>query len=157
MFKKIFTILSFAVISCTASNNFQPSPVIEEIPIQSKIEWRKLDSRTSKEIETTDKPVLVYLSNESCYSCRLLETVTLSDPDVITLVNDNFLPIHVDGDEAFLTLQEFKFPLEFPTIIIAKHDKLARLVGFMTVQEFSTKIIAIKDELTLTDSNEEQE
>jgi uncharacterized protein YyaL (SSP411 family) len=64
----------------------------------NEIEWREWGSEAFEEAEATGRPVFLNLSAVWCHWCHLMDETTLSDPAVVTLLNEHLIPIRVDAD-----------------------------------------------------------
>ena len=63
-----------------------------------RIEWLPWDSSTFERAQAEDKPVLLSISAAWCYWCHVMDETTYSDPDVQSLLAQNFLAVRVDND-----------------------------------------------------------
>jgi len=52
-----------------------------------------------REARTADKPVLLAISAVWCHWCHVMDETSYSDPEVISGVNERYIPIRVDNDE----------------------------------------------------------
>ena len=52
-----------------------------------------------KMAEETGKPLFVDIGAEWCIACHELEEFTFSDPEVIKILNEKFIPVKLDGTE----------------------------------------------------------
>lgn len=63
------------------------------------IHWYHWGSEAFDTAARTDRPVLLNLTAYWCAWCQRLDETTYSDPEVIELVNEAFVPVRVDGDK----------------------------------------------------------
>ncbi|MCA8943939.1 MAG: thioredoxin domain-containing protein [Planctomycetes bacterium] len=62
------------------------------------LSWREFDPSTFDEARNADRPLLVLITKSWCpHSKRLLAT-TFENPEVVRLVNERFIPVHVDAE-----------------------------------------------------------
>src|SRR2546423_6417413 len=52
-----------------------------------------------QEAQVADKPVLLAISAVWCHWCHVMDETSYSDPEVIRLINERYVPIRVDNDE----------------------------------------------------------
>ncbi|HET8569014.1 MAG TPA: DUF255 domain-containing protein [Candidatus Limnocylindria bacterium] len=64
-----------------------------------EIRWREWGSEAFAEARDRDMPVLLGISGIWCHWCHVMDETTYSDPEVIRLVNERYVPIRVDNDE----------------------------------------------------------
>jgi len=65
----------------------------------SEIGWREWSERAFQEAQVSDKPVLLAISAVWCHWCHVMDETSYSDPEVIRLINERFVPVRVDNDE----------------------------------------------------------
>lgn len=62
------------------------------------IEWREWGEKPFAEALLDNKLVLLAISGVWCHWCHVMDETTYSDPQVIELINRNFIPVRVDTD-----------------------------------------------------------
>lgn len=62
------------------------------------IRWQHFEPATLKAAAAADRPVLMLLTAPWCQHCRDLLATSFQNPAVVQLVNDAFVPIHVDAE-----------------------------------------------------------
>ncbi|MFQ5861816.1 MAG: thioredoxin domain-containing protein [Candidatus Brocadiales bacterium] len=77
-----------------AGHRFSPRPNQAHL-----INWRHWDNDAFKAAQKEDKPVLLSISAVWCHWCHVFDETTLSDPEVIKLLNRDFIPVRVDADK----------------------------------------------------------
>ena len=63
-----------------------------------EIEWRGWGPEPFEEADREDRPVLLNLTAAWCTWCHRLDETTFSDPALIALLNESFVPVRVDTD-----------------------------------------------------------
>lgn len=63
-----------------------------------EVRWREWSDDAFAESKKSGKPVLLDISAVWCHWCHVMDDTTYSDPAVIKLINDRFIPIRVDND-----------------------------------------------------------
>jgi uncharacterized protein len=64
-----------------------------------EIGWRPWGEKAFQEAQVADKPVLLAISAVWCHWCHVMDETSYSDPEVIRLINERYVPIRVDNDE----------------------------------------------------------
>ncbi len=64
-----------------------------------EIHWQAWGARAFEEAVQDDKPILLDISAVWCHWCHVMDETTYSDPEVIRIVNERFIPVRVDTDE----------------------------------------------------------
>jgi hypothetical protein len=62
------------------------------------VRWLHFEPAVLKAAAAADKPVLLLLTAPWCQHCRDLLATTLRDPQVVALIQDGFVPVHVDAE-----------------------------------------------------------
>ena len=65
----------------------------------AEIGWREWDEKAFQEAQVADKPILLAISAVWCHWCHVMYETSYSDPEVIRMINDRYVPIRVDNDE----------------------------------------------------------
>ncbi|MCL6106620.1 MAG: DUF255 domain-containing protein [Actinobacteria bacterium] len=63
-----------------------------------EINWREWSEDAFKQSEYQGKPVLLAISASWCHWCHVMDETCYSDESVISLINENFIPVRVDSD-----------------------------------------------------------
>ena len=63
------------------------------------IDWLEYGPEAFRKSETENKPILLAISAVWCHWCHVQDKTTYSDPEVIRLVNRDYVPIRVDNDK----------------------------------------------------------
>jgi len=66
--------------------------------MSDSIKWLHFEPATLKVAEKNDRPILMVLTAPWCQHCRELMARSFTDPEVIALVEDAFVPVHVDAE-----------------------------------------------------------
>lgn len=74
------------------------SPFVLEA-LNSPVKWWTWCNEALKEAKRLGKPILLDIGAVWCHWCHVMDEVTYSDPEVSSLINENFIPIKVDRDE----------------------------------------------------------
>jgi len=91
-------------------------------------EWRKDYNAARKEALEKNKPLFIDIGTEDCYHCRRLDGSTFRDPEIVSLLNEHFIPLKIDATREAALVQALRIQL-YPTMIIAGND--GRILGFM--------------------------
>ena len=64
-----------------------------------EIAWRPWGDEAFAEAAAADKPVLLAISAVWCHWCHVMDETSYSDSEVISGINERYIPIRVDNDE----------------------------------------------------------
>jgi uncharacterized protein YyaL (SSP411 family) len=65
----------------------------------NEINWHEWDEAAFEKAQAEDKPILLSISAVWCHWCHVMDETSYSDSDVISLINENFVPVRVDNDQ----------------------------------------------------------
>jgi len=65
----------------------------------SPIDWYPWSEEAFEKAKKEDKPVLVDVGASWCHWCHVMDEETYNDPEVVKIINENFVAIKVDRDE----------------------------------------------------------
>ncbi|HEV09198.1 MAG TPA: thioredoxin domain-containing protein [Sulfurihydrogenibium azorense] len=80
--KAFIFILAFLIFSCTSAN---------------EIKWYNFEEGLKK-AKQENKLILLDISAKWCHYCNLMETTTYSNPEIVSIVNQYYIPVKVDAD-----------------------------------------------------------
>lgn len=121
------------------------------------IQWRSWDASAFSEAAKQDKMILVDVGMEGCTACRWMDERTYTNPDVINLINQNFIAIQVDS-ESRPDIGERYSDWAWPAIIFMspKAAQMHALRGSRSPENFSDilrELIERKKDGLLTSDN----
>ncbi|MDP8228204.1 MAG: thioredoxin family protein, partial [Candidatus Electryoneaceae bacterium] len=115
----------------------------------SGINWIYDDEDTAfQRARMNDQPIIIDFGAEWCVACKELDHKTFSDPQVFTAINDNFIPLKIDGTDV---TDEVKAVWErygvrgLPTVLFLSPDgtEIERFEAFRTVDEVMPVLTSI--------------
>jgi uncharacterized protein YyaL (SSP411 family) len=62
------------------------------------IRWRPWGSAAFEEAASVDKPIFLLISSSWCQWCHIMDETTLSESSIISILNNDYIPIRVDSD-----------------------------------------------------------
>ena len=80
----LLTIILFPFLSKSQASN------------QNKINWISL-KKAQEYSKKYDQNILVFFYKQNCEYCDKMKNETLSDPEIVDLINSNFLPVKING------------------------------------------------------------
>ena len=90
----ILSVFIFASQAAAASD-FRFSPRQNKAGL---IHWQQWGRAPFTEAKRLQRPVFLSLSAVWCHWCHVMDETTYSDTEVITFINENFIPVRVDAD-----------------------------------------------------------
>jgi len=62
------------------------------------IDWQAWSKDAFEKAKRLDRPMLINVGHEGCMACRWMKDDTFTDPNIIKLVNQNFIAVQVDSE-----------------------------------------------------------
>jgi hypothetical protein len=108
------------------------SPVSASLP--RGILWQSDLGAAHRLSQQTHKPMLVVCGAGWCTWCRKLEQTTLSNPQLGSYINANFVPVHIDADRDQRVIQALHAE-SLPTAVVLgpNFENLGRISGYKDV------------------------
>ena len=66
---------------------------------ETKVSWLEWSKEAFLRAEELDKPILLDISAVWCHWCHVMDETTYSNSEVARLIDEKFIPIHVDRDQ----------------------------------------------------------
>jgi tetratricopeptide (TPR) repeat protein len=98
-----------------------------------EVRWRYDYSAARAEAQQQGLPLFIDLSTEWCYHCKRLDQTTFRDPAVAKLLNEQFVPVKLDGTREKALVDALRVQA-YPTLILAGPEGkiLQKLEGYQT-------------------------
>ncbi|OWK46983.1 thioredoxin family protein [Fimbriiglobus ruber] len=90
--------------------------------------WRTDYQTARKEAQEKGLPLLVEIGSENCVFCRKQDATTFRDVALVAMLNEQFVPVRIDGGHEPAFVQAMKVQM-FPTTVLAGPD--GKIVGFL--------------------------
>jgi thioredoxin-like negative regulator of GroEL len=77
----------------------KPLAAADPVPL-ARVQWQSDLQAAHKESLRLNRPVLIVFGAEWCHFCTKLEKESLGHPNIAAYINQAFIPVHLDFDEA---------------------------------------------------------
>ena len=107
-----------------------------------RLKWEKDMSVALERARSEGKPVLVNFYAEWCVWCKRLESTTLRDAKVASVLDQEVVPLSLDVDAWGKELSDEYGVHELPTIVVldAEGKELGRIPGYLPPQTFLERV-----------------
>ncbi len=111
--------------------NAQDTALIQEV------RWRYDYPAARKEAQEKSLPLVIDFGTKNCFWCKKLDETTLRDPQVVTTINERFVPLRIDAEQE-RQLAQFLRISSYPTVVLASPDGriLGTLEGYQEANPF---------------------
>ena len=114
--------------------------------VSQDIQWHSYGDGMSRG-KFEKKKVFIHFYANWCPSCRQMEKHTFRDPDVVALLNEDFVAIKVDTDREQETATIFRVRALPDNWFIAEDGEIiGHRLGFIQPEQFSTMLKLMMDE-----------
>lgn len=72
-----------------------PTPNADDLAVQ----WREWGHEAFQEAREAGRPILLAIGAVWCYWCHVMDRESYSDPEIVRIINTEFVPIRVDNDK----------------------------------------------------------
>ncbi|MCA9216279.1 MAG: thioredoxin family protein [Planctomycetales bacterium] len=102
------------------------------------IQWQTDIDQATALAQQQNKPLLMKVSTDWCGYCKKMQRETFSDATIIRHINENFVPVYVDGDKHKTLVRQLGVR-SFPTTLVVTPQRkvLANITGFRSAQQLS--------------------
>lgn len=114
-----------------------------ELSPAAKIPWQFDLEKAHAEARRTNKPLLVVIGAPWCQYSRKLDGETLSKPEVISVIEQRFVPVLVSFDRNREIARKLEVKSLPCTIVLSPEaDLLGRLVGHVEADQYKDALVA---------------
>ncbi len=93
-----------------------------------------------------NRPMLVVFDADWCSYCRKMERTTLSEPKLISQINNDFVPVHLNLDEHARIAEILEVKRIPCTVALSpRADLLGRLTGYVGLKQYGDSLTRVLD------------
>jgi uncharacterized protein YyaL (SSP411 family) len=108
-----------------------------------KVKWQKNLKAAQKLAVQQDKPIMIVFGASWCTFCHKLEKETLTDKKTVTMIEQEFIPVHLDFDRDAKIAKILEVERLPCTVILSPDaDLLVRSEGFAEPREYQATLIS---------------
>jgi len=102
-----------------------------------KFYWRTDLKSAHEESLLKNQPMLIFISGNQCDHCTRMKNSTLSDPRTIQLLNDKFIPVHlnIDDNKTIARILEVE-RIPCTVALTPRADLLGRITGYVSTSQY---------------------
>ncbi|MCS6852963.1 MAG: thioredoxin family protein [Gemmataceae bacterium] len=107
-----------------------------------EVQWRANYAAARREAQEKNRPLLVDFGTRDCFFCKKLDAITFRDPAVLSVVNQQYIPVKVDADAEPHLAQALRIQ-SYPTVILAAPDGriIGTLEGYLEPAQFHHNLL----------------
>jgi len=135
----IFILLSSSTI---ASDSSQSKPIT----------WHEWSNETFALAEAENKLVLLDISAEWCSFCKKMKAITYKDPEVIKIINENYIAIKADIETTLdVKMLYGNFGVPGTVVLTAQRDELNKRLGYIAPQQMQWHLLGSLQDMPAPD------
>ena len=66
---------------------------------ENGVHWMEWNNETLERAKAGNRPLLIFVGSNWCEYCHLMDATTFADPEVVRMLNEDFVAVKVDRDE----------------------------------------------------------
>jgi uncharacterized protein len=129
--------IAAAAAGCVRSSAPAAGPHVQSASEEAGLAWADLNAETFARARAEGRIVLIDGSAEWCHWCHVMDATTYSDPEVLKLLGERFLPVRVDID-ARPDFEERYHDWGWPATVLmtADAEEIGKFRGYMAPARF---------------------
>ncbi len=109
---------------------------------ENGINWYTWSNEAFEAAEKENKLVLLDIGAEWCQFCAKMKAVTYKDPEVIKIIQDNYIAIYADIDDSEdVNMLYGKFGVPGTIILSPDRDELTKKLGYISPQQMQWRLL----------------
>jgi thioredoxin-related protein len=114
--------------------------------VADEVDWRADYNTARKEAAEKDRPIFLDFGFEGCKYCRLLDSTTFRDPEVIKRLNSRFVAIRIDIEKDPTLAEKLGLHM-YPTVVFASPEGhiLGKIEGYQEAVAFRENLERVLD------------
>lgn len=142
----LLTIPTVGFVTATSLYAFTGRAFVSSGTVKQRILWRDDLDAARDEAEQAQKPLLILFKAKWCPHCRKFESAVLTEPTLITFINNRFIPIRFDLDEHHRNAEILQVNHVPCTIgLSANADLLGKIVGYVGAEAYRESLNQVRD------------
>jgi uncharacterized protein len=129
--------IAASATACVRSSAPASGPHVQSASEEASLAWSDLNAETFARARAEGRIVLIDGSAEWCHWCHVMDATTYSDPQVLKLLGEHFLPVKVDID-ARPDFEERYHDWGWPATVLmtADAEEIGKFRGYMAPGRF---------------------
>ena len=115
-------------------------------PGTTKVQWQKSLKSAQKLALQQDKPMMIVFGATWCTYCHKLDRETLADKRIVSFIEREFIPVHLDFDKESKVAKILEVErLPCTVFLTPQADLILRSEGFANVKDFQATLSSVLD------------
>lgn len=118
---------------------------------KTTIQWHEWSNETFALAEQQNKLVLLDISAEWCQFCKKMKAVTYRDPEVVKIINDNYIAIFADIENTpDVQMLYGNFGVPGTVILTSGRDEISKRLGYIPPQQMQWHLLGSLQDSSLS-------
>ncbi len=115
---------------------------LQSFATNEKIQWQEWSNEAFALAAQQNKLVLLDISAEWCQFCKKMKAVTYQDPEVIKIINDNYIAINADIETSTdVKVLYGDFGVPGTVILTPERDEINKRLGYIAPQQMQWHLL----------------
>jgi len=115
---------------------------LQSFATNEKIQWQEWSNEAFALAAQQNKLVLLDISAEWCQFCKKMKAVTYQDPEVIKIINDNYIAINADIETSTdVKILYGDFGVPGTVILTPERDEINKRLGYIAPQQMQWHLL----------------
>ncbi len=140
--KFMFRLTLLIVISMFSLQSFAENKDADAVSAGISIQWHEWSNETFALAAEQNKLVLLDISAQWCQFCKKMKAVTYQDPEVIKIINDNYIAINADIETtADVKMLYGSFGVPGTVILTFERDEINKRLGYIAPRQMQWHLL----------------
>ena len=105
------------------------------------VTWQQDVSKAQTLAAKNERPMLVFVTSASCGYCTKMKRDSLSNQNVVSLINGSFVPLKLDAGRDDQMISRYRVDVYPTTIVVAPDGKVVdRIRGYVSARSFRDRL-----------------
>ena len=112
------------------------------------IAWDTDIRRAWKTAQTTNRPLLLFVTSSHCPYCRKMKSDTLSSPEIVRRINDSYVPVVLNSEDSSTIAAQLQVSAVPTTLVMLPDGRIAdRIRGYVSAAKLQRRLDTVLERM----------